>query len=385
VGSEPAQVLVGNFTAGPGPQIATINPGSNDLTLISDVTSDAPVIQSIPTGGIDPVAAFAVDITGNGIESLVVANTGDGLFTLLGGEGEGLDVTATLSAGQTDLPAPSSVVLAGVEGDSLAFYATTEAVEAAALLTFILGVPPSVPSAAAAPAAAIPASLLPFTETAPPLISTLLMVTIAPAPARNLPAPSSSASESSPVLSILPVGTSASATSFTSAGSASAPAAGPPSTAGPSAGQGFLTQGDRREMAGGSEPPRDEEGRAEHEERDSAASPKAKAPDWLRIFLGIDEGFERVRDAIRARDSGSDGQEAPAPSAPDTDVDGVTMPVDLDPVTARAVDEVLDSLVEPQAEASVPIAVIAASAAIVVRISKPPGPSRRGRLRERLL
>jgi hypothetical protein len=368
VGSAPAQVLVGNFTAGPGPQIATINPGSNDVTLISDINSNAPVIQSFSTGGIDPVAAFGVDITGDGIESLVVANSGDGLFTLLGGEGEGLAVTATLSAGQTDLPAPSSVVLAGVEGDALAFYATTESVEAAALLAFILGTPPSVPSPVAAPVGAISASLLSFTEAAPPLISTLLMVTIAPAlaPARDLPEPSSSASESFVVLAIVPAGTSASATSFTGAESASAPAAGPSSTAGPGAGQSLLTQGDRSDTTGESEPPGDEGRMAERAQRDSPAAPKAKAPDWLRIFLGIDEGFERVRDAIRARDSGGDGPDAPAPSAPDAGVDGVTMPVDLDPVIARAVDEVLDSPVEPQADASVSLGFIAASATMAV-------------------
>jgi hypothetical protein len=42
------------------------------------------------------MAAFGVDINGNGIESLVVANSGDGLFTLLGGS-DGLGVEATLS------------------------------------------------------------------------------------------------------------------------------------------------------------------------------------------------------------------------------------------------------------------------------------------------
>ena len=66
--------------------------------MISNFNSNAPVIQSFSTGGIDPVAALGVDVAGNGLESLVVANSGDGLFTLLGNTGaDGLEVEATLA------------------------------------------------------------------------------------------------------------------------------------------------------------------------------------------------------------------------------------------------------------------------------------------------
>ena len=131
----PSQVMVGTFTPGQGPQILTVNRGSNDVTVISDFNSNTPVVQSFPTGGIDPVAAFGVDVAGNGLESLVVANSGDGLFTLLGGA-DGLEVEATLS--NPALPQPSALALAAVNDDEVAFYATTDGLEAAFALAFIL-------------------------------------------------------------------------------------------------------------------------------------------------------------------------------------------------------------------------------------------------------
>ena len=137
VGSEPSQVMVGSFTPGQGPQILTVNRGSNDVTVISNFNGNAPVIQSFPTGGTDPVAVLGVDVAGNGLESLVVANSGDGLFTLLGNVGaDGLEVEATLA--NSALPEPTALALDTVDSSELEFYAVTAGVDAALALAFIL-------------------------------------------------------------------------------------------------------------------------------------------------------------------------------------------------------------------------------------------------------
>ena len=66
------------------------------------------MIQSrFPTGALDPVAVLGVDVAGDDLESLVVANSGDGLFTLLGNTGaDGLEVEATLA--NPALPEPTA-------------------------------------------------------------------------------------------------------------------------------------------------------------------------------------------------------------------------------------------------------------------------------------
>src|SRR5437588_739755 len=75
-----------------------------------------------------------VKFAGQSLESLVVANSGDGLFTLLGGT-EGLELEQTLSSPY--LSQPSALVLAALSGDEVSFYATTAGVEAAFTLAFI--------------------------------------------------------------------------------------------------------------------------------------------------------------------------------------------------------------------------------------------------------
>ena len=174
-GSDPVQIMVGTFLPNQGPEILTVNRGSNDVTVISDFTSSTPVFDTFSTGGIDPVAAFAVTFTGEALESLVVANSGDGLFTLLGGT-EGLEVEATLS--NPDLPEPTALALASVSGDEVSFYATTAGVEAAFTLAFILpGFTPSVspvPGSSSATAEA-PAQLVALSETSLALVGTLLV------------------------------------------------------------------------------------------------------------------------------------------------------------------------------------------------------------------
>ena len=91
-GSDPVQVIVGTFLPNQGPEILTVNRGANDVTVISGFTGLTPVFDTFPTGGIEPVTAFAVEFPGQALESLVVANEGNGLITLLGGRRDGLEV-----------------------------------------------------------------------------------------------------------------------------------------------------------------------------------------------------------------------------------------------------------------------------------------------------
>ena len=82
----------------PGQDLVTVNSGSNSVTLISGLGSASPLMQTISSGGIDPTAAFAVDLSGNGLDSLVVANNGDGNISLfLSGE-NGLALSSVLSS-----------------------------------------------------------------------------------------------------------------------------------------------------------------------------------------------------------------------------------------------------------------------------------------------
>ena len=133
VGRNPGPIFVGRFDS--HPDLATINAGSNSLTLISNFTDSAATIQTVSTGGQDPVAAFQFN-SGDGFDNLVVANKGDGQISLLQGSGEGLLLAASLS--ETALPSPTSVVFASLSGGQLGFYAATAGSESAISLAFSL-------------------------------------------------------------------------------------------------------------------------------------------------------------------------------------------------------------------------------------------------------
>jgi hypothetical protein len=167
VGTDPGPIFVGNFDG--RPDIVTVNAGSNDLTLISDFTGASPLGRSIPTGGEDPVAAFAFQAA-SGFDDLVVANEGDGVLALLEGGPDGLSVTSTRL--EPGLPRPSALALSAFTGGQVDFYATTEGVEAASLLAFRLSGGPSAASAGTR------AQLTPLEESPLALVGTLLPLTL---------------------------------------------------------------------------------------------------------------------------------------------------------------------------------------------------------------
>jgi hypothetical protein len=132
---------VGNFNGTTG--LAVPNAGSNSVTVISNLAAASPRIQSVATGGQTPIAGFVGDFTNNGFTDLVVANNGDGQFSLFLGGAGGLSLAGTLV--DPAVPNPTAMSFAGLEDGVLSFYATTEGREAAFRLSFELEGSPSQP------------------------------------------------------------------------------------------------------------------------------------------------------------------------------------------------------------------------------------------------
>jgi hypothetical protein len=283
VGSDPVQVMVGPFLPNQGPEILAVNRDSNDVTVISNFTSSTRVFDTVSTGGLGPVAALGVTFPGRALESLVIANEGDGVFTLLGGPG-GLALEQTQT--RPDLPEPSALDFGAVSGDEVMFYATTAGQEAAFSLAFILpGFSPSVtpvPGSSSA-AAEAPAQLVALSETS----LTLLVTVLSPTPSATPPAPTGSAAA---VTTTLPVAHGDSVFGENATGSPAAV-----NTAffavPPSQGQGLFTPL--------------QPGKSEGEEAVEAApgTPVAQgaAPvsPWVQSILGVDEAFQEIRQENR--------------------------------------------------------------------------------------
>ena len=80
----------GAFGAVSGLEHVALDPDTGDVTLITGLMGpDSPTSQEFSSGGLDPVAAFAVPGS-NGFDDLVVANNVDGRIALLTGGPEGL-------------------------------------------------------------------------------------------------------------------------------------------------------------------------------------------------------------------------------------------------------------------------------------------------------
>jgi hypothetical protein len=134
VGTDPGWLFAGHFTAGSGPELVTVNSGSNSVTMISGLGTATPVTQTLPSGGIDPTAGFAVALPGTGLDSVVVANNGDGVISLFNPGDNGLSLASSLSS--SAVPNPSAMALASFSGHDLEFYATNDGQESATLLGF---------------------------------------------------------------------------------------------------------------------------------------------------------------------------------------------------------------------------------------------------------
>ncbi len=134
VGQDPLALFQGDF--GPGLSLATLNGGSNDGTLLGNLNSTSPSIQTFATGGDFPVTGFAGNFSGNGFTDLVVGNNGDGHLALLLGGTDGLSLSQSFS--NPAVPNPTAMSFGGVENGVLSFYVSTAGHEAALEMAFNL-------------------------------------------------------------------------------------------------------------------------------------------------------------------------------------------------------------------------------------------------------
>src|SRR5207244_9724374 len=129
-GSNPQQLLVGDFVKKNQLDMVTINAGSNDLTFFPNFGPG----QNISSGGNTPLAAVAADLNHDGIMDLLVANNGDGAISLLLGEASGPTLAKVFS--RADVAHPTDVALGD---DPSVFYVSQEGEETAARFTLDLG------------------------------------------------------------------------------------------------------------------------------------------------------------------------------------------------------------------------------------------------------
>ncbi len=93
VGADPRDVLVGDFDGDGDQDLATVNYGSDDVTILlnngSGVFSEASGIFSPAAVGDRPFHIASADIDGDGIKDLAVANYGSASVSILLGNGNG--------------------------------------------------------------------------------------------------------------------------------------------------------------------------------------------------------------------------------------------------------------------------------------------------------
>jgi hypothetical protein len=171
-GLDPQQVLVGNFLQANRLDLVSINSGSNDVTFFPGFQDQG---LNILTGGEQPVEGVTTQQSGR--TDLVVANNGDGVISLLTGEGESLTVAHVFS--RADVPHPSSLALGS---DPSVLYVTEEGEEAVARFTLEFGValllpPGQSPVAGQAPGERLP-ELSPLREDAVATVAILLTVPV---------------------------------------------------------------------------------------------------------------------------------------------------------------------------------------------------------------
>ena len=293
VGTDPGPIFAPSVNG--QTDLVTVNAGSNDLTLISGFGGPNPVTSTIPSGGVDPDAAFAFS-SGNGFEDLVVGNAGDGELALFEGGPGGLSLTSDTT--EPNLPTPTSLVYAGLAGGAVQFYAATEGQEAAALVALSLGgqIAPVTPLFLS-PTVAVP-QLVPLQESSLALAGTLLIVALeSPGGAVHLGAAETEA-EAAAALSV------SSAVPLT-------------------AGQSLPFQGfGEGDDGGGDEPAAEWNGRVA-----SVPAPTI-GPTWQRLILGTDEARERFdREHPELFPAGRDDQRETSPTGGEVPNPAPTQPV----------------------------------------------------------
>ena len=121
----PGLIFAGPFGGGTGLDVVALDPGTSDVTLILGLFTGSPTSQTFSSGGLDPVAAYAV--------------MGLNGFAVLAGGPQGLSLDEVYNS--FDSLNPTGLALAiFLNNNTLEVYATTEGEETASLLVFSLGV-----------------------------------------------------------------------------------------------------------------------------------------------------------------------------------------------------------------------------------------------------
>jgi hypothetical protein len=317
--SAPGPLFVGNFTNTLTPDLATLNPRTNQVTLISNLTGASPVTQVFSSGGMEPVSALIVKSTDTGMDNLLVANQGNGNLAFLQGGASGFILGPVQTV--TDLPNPTALAVSDpqalavstLSASQLVFYGATEGVDRAFQVTFSLnfgataGVPGGNPGAGVpggnpggggggssgggndgggggegnggegggggSGAPVMAAQLLPLSESSLALIGTLLTLTIDIGGASVGDAPTGPAVAAAP--------------------------------GGPSTGQSLPNQGTNDHEGGGGEP---SEVAAPHDE-----TVVSEVAPWTRYVIGLDEALQQLHDADH--EQFFEGSDSPAGSA----------------------------------------------------------------------
>ncbi len=113
----PGPSFVGDFDG--KTDLLTVNPSSNDLTLISGYGGPKPVTTTISSAGVDPRMALTFT-TPNGFDNLVLANTGDGVLTLFEGTSKGLVLVSSVTSG--DLRHATALEFLGISGHDVRLF-----------------------------------------------------------------------------------------------------------------------------------------------------------------------------------------------------------------------------------------------------------------------
>jgi large repetitive protein len=175
----PLQAFVGNFDARPGLDMVSVNAGSNNLTFFSGFLSASAVRVSLPSGGVNPVAAVTGDFNRDGLADLAVAHQGNGVIALLLGREDGLLLGGSQSLG-ADVH-PTGLALAEAASGEAAFYVAREDAETALRLSFAfefgpVSLPASVSQQFGESSRAQFAEVLPLENATIAVVATLLTV-----------------------------------------------------------------------------------------------------------------------------------------------------------------------------------------------------------------
>jgi hypothetical protein len=283
----PGPIFAGSFAAGIGMDIVALDSETSNVTLISGLSTGLPTAQDFSSGGVNPVAAFAVSGL-NGFDDLVVANNADGRVALLAGGPQGLTLEQVDDS--LDPLGPTGLAPGSIQNNVLEFYVATAGEQAATLLGFSLGGLGGSSSITGGQAL----TLLRQSDSSLPLIATLLT------PLVNLNATEEEPG-ASPAETVAVVAPTSTATSL---------------------GQGLFSRAVGDGDSGDGDLP------TEPAALTPAVSEKAGLSPWKRIEIGLDEAFEEFRRAAQRK--------APHPDGPAADDENVLpTPPAAPPVRAR--------------------------------------------------